>query len=49
MRRSGYSIIDTVPMLAIIGILAGILAGVGIGIVTGRAPSSSSSTTTTAH
>lgn len=48
MRRTGYSIIDTVPMLALIGILAGILAGVGIGIVTGRAPSGAP-TTTTAH
>jgi hypothetical protein len=44
MRRTGYSIIDTVPMLALIGILAGILAGVGIGMVTGRAPSAGSTT-----
>jgi hypothetical protein len=43
MRRSALTIIDTVPMLIVIGILAGALAGFAVGIVTGRPPSSTSS------
>jgi hypothetical protein len=41
------SIIDNVAALAVIGILAGVLGGLAVGIVTGRPPSASSSTSTT--
>lgn len=40
------SIIDSIAALAVIGILAGVLGGLAIGIITGRAPSA---TSTTAH
>jgi hypothetical protein len=41
------SIIDNVAALALIGILAGVLGGLAVGVVTGRPPSASS--TSTAH
>jgi hypothetical protein len=48
MGRGG-SIFDSVAMLAIMGILAGALGGLAVGIVTGRPASSSSPTTSTAR
>jgi len=42
VRRAG-SILNNFAMLAIIGILAGALGGLAIGIVTGRTASGSSS------
>lgn len=38
----GSSIFDSVAMLVFIGILAGALGGLAVGVVTGRKPSSSS-------
>jgi len=40
----GSSIFDSVAVLVLIGILAGTLGGLAVGVVTGRKPSSSSST-----
>jgi NhaP-type Na+/H+ or K+/H+ antiporter len=40
------SIFDNVAMLALVGILAGALGGLAIGIVTGRAQSSTFSSST---
>jgi hypothetical protein len=42
MSRGG-SIFDSVAMLAIIGILAGALGGLAVGIVTGRPAASATS------
>jgi hypothetical protein len=42
MSRGG-SIFDSTAMLAIIGILAGALGGLAVGIVTGRSASTSTS------
>jgi hypothetical protein len=36
----GSSIFDSVAMLVLIGILAGALGGLAVGVVTGRKPSS---------
>ena len=44
MSRGG-SIFDSVAMLVLIGILAGALGGLAVGIVTGRKPGSSSLST----
>jgi len=40
----GTSIFDSVAVLVLIGILAGALGGLVVGVVTARKPSSSSST-----
>jgi hypothetical protein len=37
--------LDNVAFLAIIGILAGALGGLGVGLVTGRAPASAATST----
>lgn len=42
--RSKTSIFENIIVLALIGILAGAIAGLGIGAMTGRTPSASSST-----
>jgi len=39
------SILDNVAMLAIIGILAGVLGGLAVGVITIRASSTTSSST----
>ncbi len=44
--RSLNSLIDNVFVLAMVGILAGALGGVAIGLVTGRTPSPTASTGT---
>ncbi len=41
----GSSIFDSVAMLVLIGILAGALGGLAVGVVTGRKPSSPSLST----
>jgi hypothetical protein len=45
MSRGG-SLFDNVAMLAVIGILAGALGGLAVGIVTGRAPASAAASST---
>jgi hypothetical protein len=42
----GASLFDSVALLAVIGILAGALGGLAVGVVTGRTPASSSSSST---
>jgi hypothetical protein len=39
------SILETVIALALLGILAGAVGGLGVGLVTGRSPSGSSTST----
>jgi hypothetical protein len=39
----GASLFDSVALLAIIGILAGALGGLAVGVVTGRTPAGTSS------
>jgi hypothetical protein len=41
----GASLFDSVALLAVIGILAGALGGLAVGVVTGRAPSAANSST----
>jgi hypothetical protein len=43
MRQNG-SILESIYFLAMIGLLAGVLGGLAVGIVTGRPPSTASST-----
>jgi hypothetical protein len=45
MRRSKGSLFDSVIMLALMGILAGAIGGFGIGLMTSKSTSSSSSST----
>ena len=42
MRQKG-SILESIYFLAVIGLLAGALGGLAVGIVTGRPPSSAAS------
>lgn len=43
MRRK-YTFLENVAFLALVGILAGALGGLAVGVVTGRAPSPTSAT-----
>jgi hypothetical protein len=53
MSRTGNSgkttIFDSIPVLILIGILAGAMGGLGIGLVTGRASSSAEAAPSTAQ
>jgi len=42
--RSKTSIFENIIVLALIGILAGAVAGLGVGAMTGRSPSTTSGT-----
>ena len=42
--KSKTSILENILVLALIGLLAGGVAGLGIGVLTGRTPSSASTT-----
>ncbi|MGA7293953.1 MAG: hypothetical protein WBW53_03480 [Terriglobales bacterium] len=44
-RKKKNALIESIPMLLLLGILAGALGGVGVGLMTSRSSSSSSSAT----
>jgi hypothetical protein len=45
MPKAKKSILETVPMLVLLGLLAGAVGGLGVGLVQLKAASSSSSST----